>query len=400
MARPFLCAHSLAVEYSISRIARRRPDRGDAAGGRTYSTLVIRGALPALAICCSLAGCGGNNSSAPAPASHANTPTEDATDAGRETTPAAGTSDEAPDQSTRWLGDIPYDAFYDRPLEVYRDGKLAVTESSATEPASLPHPGQTVPSPETAPESAASNDSAAPDSTAVRWETVSPIEILAAETKAIRNRLAANLKTVATYNSSIDAIETDGSVLAIIAAIIERHPADLTWKDRAPHVRQLAYDIYLNASGRGRTQFQATKAPFEKIITIWDGGPPPDDDVEQRPSLADAGDRSRVMSRIEQTFEWLRSDVNTSTRMTEELDRVIRETTVMATLGTALVDSSFEGADDEGYRELLEEFIDGHQAMLRAARADDFTQFERARDSVQKSCDACHQQYRLGSSGG
>jgi hypothetical protein len=230
------------------------------------------------------------------------------------------------------------------------------------------------------------------------WEQIAPIDILSAETKEIRARLSANLQTVAAYNASTDAIETDGSVLALIAAIIERHPQELTWKDRAPHVRQLAYDIYLNATERGRVQFQATKEPFEKIVTIWDGGPPPDGDAEALAPLGEAGDRARVMSRVEQTFHWLRSDVNTPARLKEERDRVLRETTVMAALGSALTDASFDNADEEGYRALLQQFIDGHQAMAEAARADDFARFEEARDRVQKSCDACHQEYRTGSS--
>src|SRR5690606_11031923 len=151
------------------------------------------------------------------------------------------------------------------------------------------------------------------------------------------------------------------SILALVAAIIERHPDQLTWKDRAPHVRQFAYDIYLNASGRGRTQFQATKEPFEKIVTIWDGGPPPDTEAEPLLPLGEAGDRARVMQRIDQTFKWLRSDVNTASRMKEDLAQVSQAAAVMTVLGTALSDPSFDGADQDAYRSFLQQFVDAHR---------------------------------------
>jgi hypothetical protein len=163
-------------------------------------------------------------------------------------------------------------------------------------------------------------------------------------------------------------------------------------------VRNLAYDIYLNAAGRGRAQFQATKEPFERIVTIWDGGPAPEIEAEPLAPLGETGDRARVMKRIEQTFHWLRSDVNTPMRLQDDLDRVIRETSVMAALGTALSDSSFDSATDEAYRALLQQFIDGHLGMQAAAKTGDFSQFEQSRDAVQKSCDACHAEYRTGSS--
>ncbi|MFO1096106.1 MAG: cytochrome c, partial [Planctomycetaceae bacterium] len=221
-----------------------------------------------------------------------------------------------------------------------------------------------------------------------------PIELLQAETKEIRTRLAAGLQTVATFNANTKAIETDGSVLALIADIIERHPQELNWKDRARHVRQLAYDIYLNANGKGRGPFQKSKEPFEKLVSIWDGGPAPDNDVSARAPLGEAGDRGKVMLYFESGFNWLRSDVNTPARMKDERDRVIRTTKVLAALGTALEDSSFDGADQEQYVVLLRQFIAGQQQLADAANSDDFATFEKARDSVQKSCDACHLEYR------
>ena len=359
----------------------------------------------AAAACCCLTGCEAEKPQPTSPNSAAPSPGAAATASGEPNGAEAARSRPADDDRTRWLGDIPYDAFYDRPLEVYREGAPVESADNSSAPVNLPDTDSTVAAAVTSPNADSSKDNAPPSAPAsapsdVDWKTIAPIEVLADEVKAIRNRLSANLRTVATYNASYNAIETDGSVLALIAAIVERHPDKLSWTDSAAHVRQLAYDIYLNASGRGRTQFEATTAPFEKLIVIWDGGPPPDSAAESQTPLADTGDRAQIMSRIEQTFHWLRSDINTPSRMKDELERVSRETTLMAAFGTALADPGFDDADQEPYRRMLQQFVEVHLAMRSAAAADDFAAFEQARNNAEKSCTACHQEYRTGSSGG
>lgn len=340
--------------------------------------------------CTVTAGCG-REPPAGTPAPIAGTPDAKATD----NTAAAPPHD----QRTKWIGDVPYDVFFDRPLETYQHsaGTGAVDpmlvdaapdpQTPAVVQSAAPETGSTRPA-----DPAPTTGSTGP--TAVDWSFVAPISVLEAETKEIRSRLTANLQTVATYNANMDAIETDGSVLALVAAIIERHSEAVNWQDRAPFVRQLAYDIYLNASAKGRGPFMKTKEPFETIVGIWDGGPAPEMEAAPQAPLGEVGDRAHVMLRFDSGFNWLRADINTPARFKEQQDRVLREVTVQAALATALADPTFDGADQEAYRAMLQQFIDGQLQMKAAAADNDFAKFEQARSSVQKSCDACHLEYR------
>lgn len=352
-----------------------------------------------LVVCAAPAGCGRE------PQSGSPTPTAEATDAGAASSTAA-TADAPRDTRTKWIGDVPYDVFFDRPLETYQQAADAgavvptiaapapTVESAAVASAAAAPMPDTAATPVSDAAPATNGSSAAP----VDWAAVAPISVLEAETKEMRSRLSASLQTVATYNASMDAIETDGSVLALIAAIIERHSEKVNWQDRAPFVRQLASDIYLNASAKGRGPFEKTKQPFESIVSIWDGGPAPEMEAAPLAPLGEVGDRGQVMLRFETGFNWLRADVNTATRLKEEQERVVREVTVLAALATALADPTFDGADQESYRALLQQFIDGQTAMKAAATDIDFAKFEQARNDVQKSCDACHLEYRNSSS--
>jgi len=360
-----------------------------------------------VATCGLLAGCANEPPATPAGDSSATTKAAASAGAPADVsrTDSVTAADTSRDQRTKWIGNIPYDAFFDRPLETYQAGAAAGSHGEAVTSTTPGNSGDGTKTVEAAGESAtapASNRSKSPaaptatagDAAAASWRSIGPIDLLDAETKEIRTRLSANLQTVATYNANTEAIETDSSVLALIAAIIERHPESVNWKDRAPFVRQLAYEMSGKASGKGRVPFQSTREPFEKIVGIWDGGPAPDMEAAPLAPLGDVGDRAQIMLRFETGFTWLRSDVNTPTRLKEEKDRVVRESSVLATLGTALEDPTFDSADQESYRALLRQFVDGQRAMRQAAESDDFAGFEQARDLVQKSCDACHLEYR------
>jgi hypothetical protein len=349
-----------------------------------------------------LSGCGdkGNPSAPqaqPAAASEPTGPTAAAPAA--ETTPVVNTS--AKDPRTNWIGNVPYDVFFDRPLDVYRDSTAVGGAPTESEPMPESMPPETVASngttAETSPMPEPASDAAAGEAGEPDWAGLAPIELLNEEVKELRTRLTANLQTVATYNGNTEAIVTDGNILASIAAVIERHPGELNWKEKAGHVRGLAYDMYLSAGNSGRGPFENTKAPFEQLTTILDGGPA--DGEAEEAALSDVGDRAEIMKRIDEGFGWLRADINTESRLKEDKERVIREASVLATLARIIGDPNYEDATADTYKMFLQQFIDGCQGMVAAANAENFAQYESARNMVDGTCTPCHQEHRSNDSG-
>jgi hypothetical protein len=293
------------------------------------------------------------------------------------------------DPRTKWINDIPYDAFFDRPLEVASDN-TALTPTAPSSVAAV-----TPPNPPTAsvkPESPmpAGSDTAGPRD----WEKIAPIDVLVEETKQLRNRLSTNLQTVATYNRNYELIARDGLVLSTLAAVVAAHPGAVNWKEKAKFVRELANQVYLSASGTGSKPYEATKTPFEQIVAILDGGPPPDLEVEDQVPLGDFADRGTLMKHVEQSIGWLKSEVNTESRMKEYKERVVREASVLAAFGQVISDPSYTSADEPAYQGFVKEFVDGNVGMAQAAVGDNFPDFEAARNRVQTSCGVCHQKYK------
>jgi len=335
-----------------------------------------------------ISGCGGETT----PTSANNTGGAESATAATDNSPSAPLVATARDGRTKWIGDIPYDVWYERPLDTFRDTTpIAGAPITPTAPTADTTPGPTPDEP-VAPVGGGDNAGA------IVWSETAPIEILLSEVKELRNRLNTDLQTVATYNRSIDEISLDGMMLLAMAAVIEQHDEAAPWQANAKYVRDLAYEVYVNAEGSGRAPFQATQTPFESIVTILDGGSPPEIEADDKPPFGDTVDRSVMMTRIEESMSHLKSNVNTPTRMKEEAESATREATVMKAIAGIMMDGAFDYADQPEYQQYVREFLDGNAAMVQAIEADDFAAFETARNRVQSSCDPCHRKYRTGDS--
>lgn len=341
-----------------------------------------------------LPGCG--PAPAPDPAPTSAPPAETSTPAAPagQTTPSPDQGDES---KTKWVGDIPYDVFYDQPLVVAADSSTLApsisTSDASVAAADMAPPTRADPTP--APSAAAPTQPSAgagPD-----WPQLVKAEVLNEAVTRIRNRLTTNLNTLATYNRNIDAIVTDGASLAALAAVAEVHPEAVSWKDKAKYVRDLGYEIYQNAGGTGREPYDATKLPFEQIVAILNGGPPPDIEAADSVPFADVADRTEMMKRIKKSFDFLRAEINTESRFKESPEDIIREASVLAGFGGVLSHESYDSADQEMYQQFIRDFMQANIEVKKATEADNFASFEAARNRIQQACDKCHGEYAFGS---
>ncbi|REJ85991.1 MAG: hypothetical protein DWQ29_10815 [Planctomycetota bacterium] len=298
---------------------------------------------------------------------------------------------------TKWIGGIPYAVYFDRPLEEYRDMTLVAATPGSTNP-EMADPADEPAAPENGDDSTDPPADDASPSEDVDWAALASLDVLFEEATQIRNRLNTNLQTVATYNREVKLVVTDGNVLATLAAVVEKHPGEGSWKENAKFVRYLGYEIYLNGGTTGRSNFEATKEPFEQALTVMSGGAPPDVEVEDEFYFPDVADRAELMKHIDTNFGWLRSNINTESRLQEEKAAAIRVATVLAVLGQVMTAADFDSADNPEYQSMLKEFIDGNRAAATAAEAENFPELEAAVARVNNTCTPCHNKFRTNAS--
>jgi hypothetical protein len=182
-------------------------------------------------------------------------------------------------------------------------------------------------------------------------------------------------------------------VLSAIAGIVERSTQVVNWKDKARYVRDLAYQI-TTVGDSGREAFEKAKDAFDKIVTILDGGPPPDMEAADQTAFADYVSRGEMMKRIESSLTWLKSDVNTEARLKEDYEQAVHAATLLRALGTVCGDSGYEFAEEPGFQDFVRSFVAANSDVARAAADQNFTEFEAARGRLQNSCGACHSKYK------
>ncbi|WP_437201962.1 hypothetical protein [Planctomicrobium sp. SH664] len=326
------------------------------------------------------------------------TPTPTAVEA-TAATPAKPVEPVAPER--KWIGNIPYDVFYDQPLVIAADETRLQGSSATSAPVTLPSasPATTNAMPVASPSPAAPPASTSPQPASPDWAKILPMPLLVEEVKLLRTRLTSNLQTVATFNKGAAAISQDAAVLAALATIVTTHPESVSWKPNAHHIRELAHQLSVKSSGSGREAYNGAKEPFEKLTVILDGGPPPEETVAATIPPADAVDLSDLMKRTEITFNFLKSNINTEARLKEKPADCERELRLLAAFGTLMTDKSYADAEEEKYQALAKRFTSAAAAGADASKSERYSEFQAALNQMQTSCAECHQEFRSGGAG-
>ena len=310
--------------------------------------------------------------------------TQTALDAQSRVKPGSGSR--ADGQGRKFVNKIPYDVFFENPLEVVNSNKsqVAAPETPA-ETTSRSQPASTPISP--------SN----PKSGEIVWQEILPMEELQSEIKTVRSSLTKSMSNQGSYNSNFKAIAIDGTELAALAGIVQQHSGTLTWKDKSAYVRDFGAQVSLAATGLGKENFEKTRSAFEKAKSVLDGSVPADagEVIPTRPFHEFAA-RKGLMRRIERAKDWLKQDVNTEAKFKSMSTQVQHEAAVLTALATIITTLGYEHTDDADYQEHARLLIDGALEALSASKDEAYDRYRQSIDKVNKSCTDCHASFGNG----
>jgi cytochrome c556 len=289
----------------------------------------------------------------------------------------------------KWLGDVPYDVFFDHPLDVAAEGAPSKKpDRPATVAANPPPTGRPEKIPATAEKRAATgkND----------WSRLVDIDVLDAEVKRIRNDLAAQLQSVGKYNTHYQEIAVSGATLATVAQIVAEHSGSLSWKSNAPLVRDLGAKIHDSAHATGATALHATKASYEQVVDVLDGNVPAGVPAAQpQRDFSEVAKRDAIMKRMDHSFQWLKKSGPAQQILKKQSANALHEASLLAALGRVITVGHYDSADDPKYKAHADDLSNSAAAIAAAVKSEDATAFTDAVSRVQKRCDACHADYRF-----
>ncbi len=283
----------------------------------------------------------------------------------------------------KYVDGIPYDVFFDRPLEVAADGTmLAGNESRSESPAE--NMNKTT---QKTPEKKESE-------TLASWDKYISEEMLQGEIKRIRNKLNSKLNSVGNFNRELLSIQIDAATLAALAAIVPGHTGKFTWKEKAKYVRDFAAEIAAAAENRGRPAFEKAEKPFLNIIEILDGGTPAElPEAEEKADLSDVADRNLLMKNLKEKQDWIRTTISNEADLKSNKEDLLPRVALLAALGQIVNQEDYVFADEENYQKYCKDLIEGGLIMTEATKEEDYAKFEKGFALFNKSCNDCHPEY-------
>ncbi len=302
----------------------------------------------------------------------------------------------------KWIGDIPYDIWFDDPLAVAGKGSELVGDSpmkTDSQSASLSHKSTDARSaaekgepPQTSREASPSEGSSA----TTDWKKLISGDELDGEMKTVRNQLSASLQSTGRYNAAVEDVQISGSTLAAIAAIAADHPDNIRWKPVALSLRDLGTKLEKAAQGTGAKPYEEVRKLFDSLVGLLDGNPPAGfENATNRLGFAECVDRGNAMKRIDRSFQWLIKEVKSANELKDSDAKAIHESSLMATLAQVIAATDFPSADEPEYAAQAKGLVENARRMTQEAKQGNFAEFSAARGLVQKNCNECHTKYRF-----
>jgi hypothetical protein len=323
-------------------------------------------------------------------------------------------------QGRKWLGDVPYDVFFDDPLAVAAEGRterratgapIVAHPSGKTAVASAEHTGEASATPGAANGSETSNKTASrggaasassvsgspkPAGSTADWSALIDSDTLDAEVKHIRTDLTAGLQSVGKYNSRYQEIAVSGATLAALAEIVAEESGAASWKQHAASVRDLAANIHDASKALGGSAYQATKNSSDQLMDVLDGNLPAGLPAsEPMRDFSQVANRSALMKRMDRSFQRLKKGGTAQQLLKKDAGQALEDAAMLAVLSRVISVGHYDSADDPKYRGHATELTRSATDLATAAKSGEAPAFAEALMRIQKRCDACHADFRL-----
>lgn len=312
----------------------------------------------------------------------------------------------------KWLGNVPFDAFFDQPYAVASDQTPIAGAAPLTLPGTTPatpdsnaagsgqamvansagadSPTSTPPTSGTSPENSATVAAGAPG-----WDELITAEALDEEVKAIRNFLNENLQSVGTFNSSMLMIPPKAAALAALAEVAAKHPQKVSWKDDAAYVRDLAKQMNSAPLQRGAKDQKRLLELYEAISdTLNRSRPAGLTEPPAGDSFAEAAEMRLLMMRMEEAEKRMRTEAGSEASFGSKKPLVQQEASVMAALARIVTDPGYGYSDDPEFTGYGNDIVQAALSIRIAGEGGDFASYEAGLSKIATTCQNCHSKYK------
>lgn len=364
-----------------------------------------------------LSGCGGSSDKPSAETTKKNpdtasgsTKTPDSGQSGNSTQVSVSGGARRPDEiwtdadGNKYLGSVPFDAFFDKPHEIATDQRslggtavasIGTDSSNGAGMSSGGSPGPVTTDTEPESETSATDADATAAADGGGWGERMPLEVLDQEITSTRNFLNATLQSVGSYNSSLLMIEQKAASIAVLAQISMDHPEDVSWKEDAPYIRDLAKKMNESPLQRGKKDQVRLLKLFENMTDTFNRSRPAD--LEEPPAddgFSDVAMMPSVMKRMAEAEQKMKVEAGTESAFQSKKEMIQHEAAILGTFTHVICDENYGYGDDEEFTGYANAVIDAAKTIRNATEVDDFASYEVALSKISTNCQSCHSVFK------
>lgn len=229
-----------------------------------------------------------------------------------------------------------------------------------------------------------------------KWNAYFTKEAINREAKEIRLTLKQAFQSIQRYNGNYKELQIDASVLAVLAAITTEHSAAVTWKPRAPHIRDLSAGLATTATRLGSKNYKAGQSIYENLEQLLNGNTPGNlkPAAEHRP-VHEIAERGALMKRMGRADQWSKENSGDEEKFKSEREQLAHEAVMIAVLMEVTTDDNYEMADEPEYITQAKSLKKAALDAAKAAEKANYANFIEARSRMTKACTACHLDFRF-----
>ena len=297
------------------------------------------------------------------------------------------------ENGVQYLGNVPLDVFFDQPLEVASNatplGGMSVASMATIDSNSTPSAEKKMMA--EPPKDAAAEMAASPDD----WAQLLPAKNLLDEVNQIRNFMTSSLQSVGAYNGSMLSIPGRAASLAALAEIASQHPEDISWKDDAVYIRNLAKKMTESNLQRGKKDQARLLLLFENIVDILNRSKPAGlEEPNPEDSFSDVAEMGLLMVRIAEAERKMKNEAGSESAFESKKDIVKHEAMVMASLTKVIAREEYGYGDDPEFVGYAQKVMDACETIRDSADIGAFSPYELALSRISTNCQECHSLYK------
>lgn len=299
----------------------------------------------------------------------------------------------ADENGVEYLGNVPLDVFFDQPLEVASNamplGGMPVANLPGVDTGIKLQPTTGMNSDPLVTDVVANN--AGTDD----WAELLPAKNLLDEVNQIRSFLNSSLQSVGTYNNSMLSIPGRAASLAALAEVASKHPEDISWKEDAAYIRNLAKKMTESTLQRGKKDQGRLLLLFENIADILNRSRPAGlEEPSPADSYSDVAEMRLLMMRMAEAERRMKNEAGNESAFTSKKELVQHEAMIMASLTKIVSKEEYGYGDDPEFVGYAQKVMDACETIRDAADTGTFSAYDLALSRISTNCQECHSVYK------